>query len=299
MGDVYTEVKERRKQRRKYFFSFSILIGVYLFVLAAGLLIFRSPFLRWRQFEIMGNERVRTEDVMSLLQARALEGGWRPLQALLGLRSMLIWPDEFVEADLAFLPTVKSVTFEKNYMNQTITVRVVERKPYGIWCLHQAQTNADGTQTDADNTKVNPESQRTSALSQRESASASCRWFDDEGVLFERAIAAEGGIIMTVHDRSQKFTPLLGDILPEVLIPHMFSIFKVLMASDIDRKEIVLDDLALEEVRVTTHNGPELYFSLRFPADNSLAAIRELMSKPGFEKLQYVDFRVENRVYYR
>ena len=270
MGDVYAEVKEKRKKRRKYFLIFLILVGLYLIILIAGLFLFRSPFFRLKQFEVVGNERVSTENIISLLQARAFEGGWRPLQALLGLRSMLIWPEALSEADLVFMPVLKSVTLEKSYGSRTIVVRVEERKPYGIWCTDE--NNGD---------------------------SIRCLWFDKEGVLFERAMAAQGGIIMTVYDRSQKKLALRGSILPKVFIPNMFSIFTVLATSDIDRKEIVLDDLALEEVNVTTYNGPELYFSLRFPADNDLAAIKDLMAKPEFGKLKYLDFRVENRVYYR
>ncbi len=30
---------------------------------------------------------------------------------------------------------------------------------------------------------------------------------------------------------------------------------------------------------------------------DALAAVEDFMQKPGFEKLQYLDFRVENRVY--
>ncbi|OGZ00413.1 MAG: hypothetical protein A2945_03665 [Candidatus Liptonbacteria bacterium RIFCSPLOWO2_01_FULL_52_25] len=270
MGDVYAEVRENRRKRRKYFLIFSVVIGVYLVALGASWLVFRSPFFRWKQFEITGNERVLTEDVMSLLRARALEGRWRPFQALLGLRSMLIWPDVLSEDDLAFLPTIKSITLEKNYGSRTIIARVEERKLYGIWC------------TDGD-----------------EAYPARCMWFDSEGTLFERAVAAQGGIIMTVRDHSQPFLPLRTRILPEAFVLNMFSIFRVLAASDLDRKEITINDLALEEVKVATYNGPELYFSLRFPADNSLAAIEDLMSKPGFGKLEYLDFRVESRVYYR
>ena len=39
--------------------------------------------------------------------------------------------------------------------------------------------------------------------------------------------------------------------------------------------------------------------SLRFPADDDLAVLQSLMSKPSFNNLQYVDFRVENRAFYK
>ncbi len=272
MADVYTEAKEKRKRRRIYFWSFSIFLLAYLMFLGGSWIVFRSPLFRLKQFIVTGNSQVSTEDITGLLEGRALQGQWRPLKALLGLHSMLIWPDAFSQDDLAFLPSVKSITLTKNYADRTITVKVVERKPFGIWCA-------------AENTS--------------DTGFLRCLWFDDEGVLFERAVAAEGGLIMTVHDSSQKGLGLRSNILPAEFIPTMFSIFKVLGESGLNMKEIQLKDLALEEIEVTTFDGPTLYFSLRFPAVNDLVAIQNLSAKPGFGKLQYLDFRVENRVYYK
>jgi len=89
----------------------------------------------------------------------------------------------------------------------------------------------------------------------------------------------------------------------------MFSVFDVLKASGIAPKEIRLNDLTLQEIEVDTYaglpteasakTGPKLYFSLRFPSSNYLPVIQKFLSKPDFGKLQYLDFRVENRAYYK
>jgi hypothetical protein len=57
---------------------------------------------------------------------------------------------------------------------------------------------------------------------------------------------------------------------------------------------------------VATYDGPLLYFSLRFSPAYAAEAIRSLREDdaagklhPAFSALQYVDFRVENRVYYQ
>jgi hypothetical protein len=73
----------------------------------------------------------------------------------------------------------------------------------------------------------------------------------------------------------------------------------VLKESGLSVQAIELNDLSLEEVDVLTANGPELYFSLQFPADEYLPVIQKLMAQSNFDDLQYVDCRTENRLFYK
>jgi hypothetical protein len=92
---------------------------------------------------------------------------------------------------------------------------------------------------------------------------------------------------------------LNAKILPESFVSNLISILSVLRHTGLEVKTVELKDLSLEEVTVTTANGPSLYFSLRFAADNYLTVIQSLMARSGFGKLQYIDCRTENRVYYK
>ncbi|MDO8537202.1 MAG: hypothetical protein Q7R94_03070 [bacterium] len=288
------DIPERRRRRRLYFVLLSTLFFIYLIFLAGSWLILRSPIFRIQQITIVGNNKVSSAEIADLLYARVLRGNWRYLKALLGFKNILIWPEKLTASDLIFLPTLKSLSVEKNYETRSMTVRVEERTAYGIWCLQEPLINVDKTQMNADSAQ----DQRQSASNPRSSASE-CWWFDDGGIIFSRAIGAEGGLILAVSDYSQNKLGLNIRVLPERFITNLFSIFKVLRASEFNIKEIRLNDLSLEELEVWTYDGPKLYFNLRFPADNSLAAIQDFVSKPGFSKLQYLDFRVENKVYYK
>ena len=70
-------------------------------------------------------------------------------------------------------------------------------------------------------------------------------------------------------------------------------------ASGLTVEEIALHDIGLEEVDVSTYNGPVIYFSLRFNAMEDLPVLQQLLAKPNFNSLQYIDFRTENRAYYK
>ncbi len=264
-----SEVHERRKKRRFYFFSTIILTLIYAVIVGAISTVLRSPLFHLQKITITGNETVVDSDILSLLQSHVVRS--EPIKALLGFNNILIWPDELGAGDLIFLPSIKSFKVEKNYRERSVLVTVEERRPIGIWCFVKPQTDAESY----------------------------CWWFDDEGVIFKRAIAAQGSLIVTVNDYSQAGSGLNSKILPSDFIPSILSIFHVLQASSLNIQEIRLRDLALQELEAATYNGPIIYFSLRFPAENARAVIENFLAKPGFSKLQYLDFRVENRVYYK
>jgi hypothetical protein len=73
----------------------------------------------------------------------------------------------------------------------------------------------------------------------------------------------------------------------------------VLKESSLAVRAIELNNLALEEVDVLTANGPTIYFSLQFPADEYLSVIQKLMLQPNFNSLQYIDCRTQNRLFYK
>lgn len=281
MPDVNVRISElqgRRRKRKVYFVLAYLFIFIYLLFLGTSWLVLKSPFFRLKKIEIIGNERVSNDEILTLLRAKIVNR--EPPKALLGFNNILIWPERLAAGDLMFLPGLKSLEIEKNYRERSAVVKVVERIPYGIWCL-QVQTNEDRAQTAAVAT------------------SDGCWWFDDGGVILKRAAVVSGGLITAVSDYSQNSLGLNSKILPKEFVSSLFSIFKVLQGSGLNIKEIKLNDLSLQELEILTYDGPKLYFSLRFPADKDVEVIQNFMAKPGFSKLQYLDFRVENRVYYK
>ena len=263
--DVYLPEDQRERRRRRFYFVIVIVVAiVYFVVIAAGWLFLRTPIFSVKSVEIVGNQDIEEGEILSVILSRVIRGSyWR---ALLGINNILIWPERLSEEDLIFLPKAQSVELEKDYEGRSVIVKVVEREPYGIWCL-------------------------TSPLE--------CWWFDDEGVIFKRGIFAQGSLIVTVSDYSQQMFGLRSKILPEEFIPSALSVFDVLRKSGLGIKEIRLNDLKLEELEVLTFDGPRILFSLRFSAKNTLEVIKQLSAKSGFKDLEYVDFRVENRVYYK
>jgi hypothetical protein len=276
MLEDYLSEKQRKKEKhrkRLWWLAMAVLVfGAALFIFWV---VAESPVFRIDHIVVTGNLAVAADNVANLLQARMSRHStiW---STVLGMKNMLIWPRALASSDIALVPQLAGVALQKNYADHTITAFVTERKPLAIWCEMPA-IDANG----------NP------------SGDESCFWFDDTGTLFEKAFDTEGSELFAVHDYSQKGLEIGGNILPGIFVPNMLSILGTLKASGITMKEIALNDISLQEVDVSTYDGPALYFSLRFSADDDLGALRQLMEKPGFNLLQYVDFRTENRMYYK
>lgn len=279
-----SDLPKRRRRRRVILWLISLGILLWLFVFGMFWILFQSPFFRIQEVRVEGNSTVAEADIRGVID-RAIfhQKGWRGIFPVVS--RIFSWPDRLTDSDLAFLPRLKEVVIQKNYPARRIAVRVVEREPLGIWCF-------------AGNAQV-----AVAATSTGPHAPFECGWFDREGVLFERAPRAEGSLIQSVDDYSGSAFHLRSTVLPSEFMAPFFSVLQVIRASGVSAKEIRVEDLELAELKVKTYEGPELYFSLRFPADFALPALQSLFtpstSSVPFANLNYVDFRVEHRAYYK
>ena len=277
--DSYLSEKQKRKRRKRRYsvLVISVLVVALLSIGTAWLFIY-SPLFRVQSVVIKGNDAVASDSIMTLLQSSVL-ADHSYFKSLFGVKNILIWPPALTAQELKFIPQLASVAISKDYLMRTVTATVVERTPVGTWCVvsggHDATSSESGD------------------------SGETCYSFDEQGILFGKTYDTQGSSLFAIHDYSQTDLGLGDTILPAEFVPNFISIAGVLKASGIDVDEVVLKDIGLQEIDVTTYNGPALYFSLRFPAANDLPVLQNLMAQPNFAKLQYVDFRVENRAYYK
>ena len=253
-----------RKRKRMRYAYLTVLLIAYSAILIFCLLSFRTGLFRAKSVEVTGNREVSSENVMTILEAQVFGGS--SVKYALGFRNYLIWPDNLKDPG-KFLPQIKSISIKKHYWGKKIEARVVERLPYGTWCM-------GGEAPD-------------------------CFWFDEDGYIFKRGIPSEGNIIKSVNDLSGRKLGLGNTVLENNFFLNLKSAFEVLEKSGIGVRTIELKDLPLEEVVAKTSEGPLVYFSLRFSSANSLDLLKTLKEGKSFSKLQYVDLRIQNRAYYK
>jgi hypothetical protein len=273
--------KRKRKRRRAYLFTALGLVVLYGIFFAAQWLVLRSPVFRVDHVVVQGNSAVSSTDVIALAEASALPRH-DVFRAALTFDNMLLWPASIPQSELQLIPQLASANISKDFFSHTLTITVTERAPFGIWCF-SAPPGVVSTSSTATTADIN----------------APCYWFDNAGTIFEKGGETQGDLVYTVYDRAQAPRGLNQKVLSDEFLPNFISITNVLRASGLSVQAIELNDLSLQEVDVQTANGPTIYFSLQFPADEYLPVIQKLMLQSNFDKLQYVDCRTENRLFYK
>ena len=281
--------KKKRKRIRAYIFTALGLLVLYAIFFVVQWLVFHSPVFRVDNVVVQGNSAVASADVIALAESSAL-----PTHSLfrgsVTFKNMLLWPDTISQKELQLIPQLASANISKDFFSHTVTITVAERSPFGIWC-YSAPPGATATSAVTSSTSA-------VALA-NESANAPCYWFDRTGTIFEKAGQTQGDLVFVVYDTAQSPRGLDQEVLSDKFLPNFISIMNVLKESGLGIRAIELNNLSLEEVDVLTANGPAIYFSLQFPADEYLPVIQKLMLEPAFGKLQYIDCRTQNRLFYK
>ncbi|MCL5733121.1 MAG: hypothetical protein M1334_00450 [Patescibacteria group bacterium] len=254
------------RSRMRFRIRIFILGGALLILLVLIVyILIESPLLRINKIEITGNNQTPQSDISQYLYSRILNSRF---SYFLGFYNFLSWPNRIGENNLALLPTIKQIDISKDYLRHVLVANVVERQPSGVWCFEK-----DG--------------------------SPNCFWFDSEGIIFKKAFATSGNLVFSIDDYAQNIIPTGGKILPDSFLPNFFSIMQLLNDANLNIKEIRLNDLNLEEIEVDLNSGPKIYFSLRFDPSNDLSVINYLRQNKNFNNLQYIDFRSENKAFYK
>jgi hypothetical protein len=286
--------KKKRKRIRAYFFTAIGLVVLYGIFFLAQWMVFHSPLFRVDNIVVQGNSAVASEDVIALAQSVAASGhSFFP--AALTFNNILLWPDVIPQKALQQIPQLATATVSKDFFSHTVTITVTERSPFGIWCFSAMPTSAIVSGA----TPVNSSGTSTTTAHTPGTPGAPCYWFDNTGTIFEKAGETQGDLVFVVYDRAQSPRDLNQKVLSDIFLSNFISIMNVLRGSGLGVRAIELNDLSLQEVDVLTGSGPTIYFSLQFPADEYLPIIKNLMLQPTFDKLQYIDCRTENRLFYK
>jgi hypothetical protein len=290
--------RRKRKRIRVYFFTALGILVLYGIFFVAQWFIFHSPVFRVDSVVVLGNGSVASSDVIALAEASALPAH-SIFRGALTFNNMLLWPKTVASSELQLIPSLATETIAKDYFSHTITITVTERAPFGIWCFSAPPGGAASAAASAAAGASGVASTSTSAAAEAFNPTAACYWFDNTGTIFQKADDTQGNLVFVVYDSAQKPQGLNQKVLSDEFLPNFISVMNVLHESGLGVRAIELNDLALEEVDVLTANGPEIYFSLQFPADEYLAVIQKLMLQPNFDTLQYIDCRTENRLFYK
>lgn len=256
----------KSKRRRRAAVVLSILLAIIVSVFGGiYYAFFLSEWLAVREVAIEQKSFVSSEEIKKITESYLREKSWFVSRA----RSLLLVDEETIQSMLARkFPVLKNITVEKKYFHSLI-INTDYREVMGIWCFQKQ---------------------------------GSCLYFDEDGIAFDRATDSSGTLFLIVHDYLKDAKDLGQKVTDAEGFDPVLQLKKELDRAKIGVSRIIIPE-ELYRINVKTTEGWEIYFNTNDPLIPQIKALTIfLANKLSFEqrsRLQYVDVRIPQRVYYK
>ncbi len=252
--------KKRRRAQLWYAAGAAVLL-----ILAGGAyyVLFASDAFIVESVSVSGNRFV-SSDALREAVVRTIDGkSW--LLKKLTPRSIWYWRlgDSVLEGTV-IMPAVAHTDLSADITGHTAAIMVRERALAGVWC------------TDI------------------------CMGFDEEGIAFFPAPDLSGTLILKVRDENPHALIEGFPVHPKAdEVRTLLETVRAIKAEGVALTEAVVKEEVLGEWEARTARGSVFRFSLDFVPAHMGETLGNIASRARLEDLEYVDFRVPNRIYYR
>ncbi len=256
----------RVKKERKINWKIPLLIGLFSFSLMALIyFVLNSPWLKVKEINIQNPLFGDKEFSFTSLSSKVIElNKWR---ALLGPDHLIFWLGIDQEKILNSLPYLVDLKIKVDLWRQKLNISFQERKLEGVLCLVY---------------------------------NGQCFAFDKNGVIFKNVPKFEGYLILKVFDENLRAILIGYSLLPEKdWLKNFQEIISEVKESDLKIKEIRIKSFGLREWEIILASGLILKMSFENRPQNLKEIIHRLSQQVDFNQLEYIDFRIPNRLYYK
>ncbi len=251
-----------RAQRRRMFVV--ILVSLALAAAIGG-----AVYLVWfsNVFTVTGIsvEGARLTDSDEVLRTLANKLDTRPLLPRLFKReNILYWPHSLeMHGEELNEPAIDSVTLHTDLARKIVSIVVHEREFAGVWCADR------------------------------------CVGFDPQGIAYFDTPDLEGSLLLNIQDASTTAPALGTRVLPGAQFDHMMRTVDAVRRAGIAITRVTVRDADLREWAIYPVRGGPLLLSFDFVPNELDKVLKNIVEHADWNALQYVDLRVENRVYYK
>lgn len=223
--------------------------------------VFFSSVFRVRTITVQGN-RVATDGELKALLVKKLDARGH-IARWLGSDNVWYWFSARVNGDPS-IPAADTVEITTDLFQRAVMIAIKERTFKGVWC-------AD-----------------------------TCVGFDKNGVAYFLAPEVYGSLLLKIDDENKTPVTLGAPVIADdAARTHMFGTLDVLMAKGVALDRVTVKDVSLREWEAESIHGTVFKFTMDFVPTNLGGVLDDLRGKTAFDTLSYVDFRVQNRVYYK
>lgn len=254
-----------RRPRKKRTFALWIIPPILLLV-GFGFFVAQSDFFTMREISITGERLLSEEEIKKALVSEINTASF--IARFLGPEHSVFWL--FAKSEYFFSePTeLESISLNFDFWPRRASIEVTERSVAHIICRP---------------------------------TEGACYGVTESGMIFARIPEVRGPLILRLEDNQSDFPVVLGSQYfgDQAFLPHVYETSNVLADAGILPTLLRVRDKRLYEWEAVLGNGPTLYFSGFFVPQNLAGVVEDIRNATSFENLSYIDFRVENKVFYK
>jgi len=249
----------RNKTKRKKIFLIFYVVFL-LLLLAAGLLL--SPLFKVKTVEVYGTKEINPDEIKASIEYKNI---------------LFITGNGLKNELLKKFPQIAQLDIEKNIPKTTIKITLTERQKAGIICKTEQGENG-------------------------EEIVKSCFYVDKLGVIFKNAPQTSGSLILLIKDFSLEDFSLGKKIFSEQIMNSIIELRDNIF-SQINVRAMWFANFTSppEEIKVMTSEGWYALFDLNRDIKSQLSILKAALAEKikDRKKLEYIDLRIENRIYYK
>jgi len=267
-------------------------------------------------------------NVLSLIVQNNLE---EKLWQFIPRKSIILAPHDKIKEDiLESFPEIKAVVVNKKLprlgalasltktAEATIEIIIEKRKSIGIWCQIKEENVIASEHNERNNSQENNEIMEPVPSEAGDLSAASgndnltepkitkCFYIDKEGIVFKESPLISGSLVLNIFSSKKQLVDLRNEVVSPEAIDFILTINKELpkIKTVTGPSWQILDFkiISPEDLRVRTTQGCQIYFNPTYSVDSQLKALEMALEKEikeNWPSLEYIDLRIEGRVYYR
>jgi len=258
--------RPREKNIRKRFFLFAgagFLLGIVFVGFCYALL--NANWFKVKTVHVGDTVLALPDDIISSLEVNIASDN--KFLSLLGADNTLFWKFSGDISKIQRLPEVRGVSVDASIFKRSVNINVSERKVKSVLCKERMDK---------------------------------CFGIDEEGIPFVVSPNVEGGLILKIIDKTGH-TAVLGIPYFKDLswLRNILETLSLMKENNLVPKEVRIEDEEVNEWKAVMSSGIEFRFALSFVPEDFGSVISDILKKVDFSGIQYFDFTVENRVYYK
>ncbi|PIW74611.1 MAG: hypothetical protein CO003_01795 [Candidatus Portnoybacteria bacterium CG_4_8_14_3_um_filter_44_15] len=302
MGKIYPKKRSRKKKSLK-----AMIFGGLFFCSLAGLAYFLvwSPYFWVSRIEFEPDKPpryYRQDDVKKIVQEVLDDKIWH----FIPRKSVFLFPAEGIRSGiLVRYPEIKSVKAGKKFPN-AVRLAIEERTGVGIWCQLERPT---AEALAAEEAKISTSSPDTSGILPKTEGKkiGQCFTLDQEGVIYRESALIEGDFVLNIFSGKAAAPPRIGDEVAswetmDFILKLKDGLPGVKPAGGLSLSAANFEIVSAGDLRVKTSVGFEIYFNPGYSIGTQLGALQMVLDneiKENYVSLEYIDLRIEGRVYYQ